>query len=77
MSNLALCGSQLGGTGLLKGGERSLRLGQLFARAGNLDGAFAGQRFEGYSRLGNLGLSDKDEAALVEFMKTLSDGWTP
>ena len=27
--------------------------------------------------LGNLGLSDKDEDALVEFMKTLSDGWTP
>ena len=27
--------------------------------------------------LGNLGLSDADEKALVEFMKTLSDGWTP
>jgi cytochrome c peroxidase len=27
--------------------------------------------------LGNLGLSDKDEDALVEFMKTLSDGYTP
>ena len=27
--------------------------------------------------LGNLGLSAEDEAALVEFMKTLSDGWTP
>ena len=27
--------------------------------------------------LGNLGLSDADEDALVEFMKTLSDGWTP
>ena len=27
--------------------------------------------------LGNLGLSDKDEDALVEFMKTLSDGWKP
>jgi cytochrome c peroxidase len=27
--------------------------------------------------LGNLGLSDKDEDALVRFMKTLSDGWTP
>jgi cytochrome c peroxidase len=27
--------------------------------------------------LGNLGLSDDDEDALVEFMKTLSDGWTP
>jgi hypothetical protein len=25
--------------------------------------------------LGNLGLSDKDEDALVEFMKTLSDGY--
>jgi cytochrome c peroxidase len=25
--------------------------------------------------LGNLGLSDKEEDALVEFMKTLSDGW--
>ena len=27
--------------------------------------------------LGNLGLSSQDEAALVAFMKTLSDGWTP
>jgi cytochrome c peroxidase len=27
--------------------------------------------------LGDLGLSDKDEAALVKFMRTLSDGWTP
>jgi cytochrome c peroxidase len=27
--------------------------------------------------LGNLGLSAKDEANLVKFMKTLSDGWTP
>ena len=27
--------------------------------------------------LGNLGLSEKDETALVEFMKTLSDGWAP
>lgn len=27
--------------------------------------------------LGNLGLSDADEDALVEFMKTLSDGWMP
>ena len=27
--------------------------------------------------LGNLGLSDDDEDALVEFMKTLDDGWTP
>ena len=27
--------------------------------------------------LGNLGLSDKDEDALVKFMKTLSDGWRP
>lgn len=27
--------------------------------------------------LGNLGLSDDDEDALVEFMKTLSDGWKP
>jgi cytochrome c peroxidase len=27
--------------------------------------------------LGNLGLSDKDEDALVKFMMTLSDGWTP
>jgi cytochrome c peroxidase len=27
--------------------------------------------------LGMLGLSDKDEDALVEFMKTLSDGWMP
>jgi cytochrome c peroxidase len=27
--------------------------------------------------LGNLGLSDADEDDLVEFMKTLSDGWTP
>ena len=26
--------------------------------------------------LGNLGLSAEDEAALVEFMKTLSNGWT-
>ena len=30
-----------------------------------------------HDELGNLGLSDKDEDALVEFMKTLSDGWTP
>ncbi|MEJ2513495.1 MAG: cytochrome c peroxidase [Anaerolineales bacterium] len=29
------------------------------------------------NELGNLGLSDADEDALVEFMKTLSDGWTP
>ena len=27
--------------------------------------------------LGNLGLSEDDEDALVKFMKTLSDGWTP
>ena len=27
--------------------------------------------------LGSLGLSDADEDALVEFMKTLTDGWTP
>jgi cytochrome c peroxidase len=27
--------------------------------------------------LGNLGLTDDEEAALVAFMKTLSDGWTP
>jgi cytochrome c peroxidase len=27
--------------------------------------------------LGNLGLSAKDEDALVKFMKTLNDGWTP
>jgi cytochrome c peroxidase len=27
--------------------------------------------------LGNLGLSAKDEDALVKFMRTLSDGWTP
>jgi cytochrome c peroxidase len=27
--------------------------------------------------LGNLGLSDKDEQNLVEFMKALSDGWKP
>ena len=30
-----------------------------------------------FDELGNLGLSDDDEDALVEFMKTLSDGWTP
>lgn len=29
------------------------------------------------TELGNLGLSDKDEDALVKFMTTLSDGWTP
>jgi cytochrome c peroxidase len=29
------------------------------------------------TELGNLGLSDDDEDAIVEFMKTLSDGWTP
>jgi cytochrome c peroxidase len=29
------------------------------------------------TELGNLGLSDDDEDALVEFMKTLDDGWTP
>jgi cytochrome c peroxidase len=28
-----------------------------------------------FGELGNLGLSDKDEDRLVEFMKTLSDGW--
>jgi cytochrome c peroxidase len=27
--------------------------------------------------LGNLGLSDDDEDALVKFMKTLTDGYTP
>jgi cytochrome c peroxidase len=30
-----------------------------------------------FDELGNLGLSDDDEDALVEFMKTLDDGWTP
>lgn len=30
-----------------------------------------------FDELGNLGLTDDDEDALVEFMKTLSDGWTP
>ena len=30
-----------------------------------------------FDELGNLGLSDADEDALVEFMKTLDDGWTP
>ncbi len=30
-----------------------------------------------FDELGNLGLSDADEDALVEFMKTLSDGYTP
>jgi cytochrome c peroxidase len=30
-----------------------------------------------FDELGNLGLSDKDEANLVAFMKTLSDGWKP
>ena len=30
-----------------------------------------------FDELGNLGLSDKDEDALVEFMKTLSDGYRP
>jgi len=30
-----------------------------------------------FDELGNLGLSDADEDALVEFMKTLTDGWTP
>ena len=30
-----------------------------------------------FDELGNLGLSDDDEDALVEFMKTLSDGYTP
>ena len=29
------------------------------------------------SELGDLGLSEDDEDALVKFMKTLSDGWTP
>lgn len=29
------------------------------------------------TELGNLGLSDDDEDAIVEFMKTLTDGWTP
>lgn len=29
------------------------------------------------TELGSLGLSDADEDALVEFMKTLDDGWTP
>ena len=27
--------------------------------------------------LGNLGLTEKDEDALVKFMKTLTDGWMP
>jgi cytochrome c peroxidase len=30
-----------------------------------------------FDELGNLGLSDDDEDALVEFMKTLSDGYVP
>jgi cytochrome c peroxidase len=30
-----------------------------------------------FDELGNLGLSDDDEDALVEFMKTLSDGFKP
>ena len=30
-----------------------------------------------FDELGNLGLSDKDEDALVKFMKTLTDGWVP
>jgi cytochrome c peroxidase len=30
-----------------------------------------------FDELGNLGLSSKDEEALVKFMKTLTDGWTP
>ena len=30
-----------------------------------------------FDELGNLGLSDMDEDALVEFMKTLSDGYKP
>ena len=30
-----------------------------------------------FDELGNLGLSDKDEQALVDFMKTLSDGVGP
>jgi cytochrome c peroxidase len=30
-----------------------------------------------FDELGNLGLGNRDEKALVEFMKTLSDGWTP
>ncbi len=30
-----------------------------------------------FDELGNLGLSDKDEQALVKFMKTLTDGWMP
>jgi cytochrome c peroxidase len=30
-----------------------------------------------FDELGNLGLSDADEDAIVEFMKTLDDGWTP
>jgi cytochrome c peroxidase len=30
-----------------------------------------------FDELGNLGLGDKDEDALVEFMKTLSDGYKP
>ena len=30
-----------------------------------------------FDELGNLGLSTKDEDALVKFMKTLTDGWVP
>jgi cytochrome c peroxidase len=30
-----------------------------------------------FDELGNLGLSDKDESALVAFMRALSDGWLP
>jgi cytochrome c peroxidase len=30
-----------------------------------------------HDELGNLGLSDADEDALVEFMKTLDDGYKP
>jgi hypothetical protein len=29
------------------------------------------------TELGNLGLSPEEEAAIVAFMKTLSDGYTP
>jgi cytochrome c peroxidase len=30
-----------------------------------------------HGELGSLGLSDDDEDAIVEFMKTLNDGWSP
>jgi len=51
-----------------------------FYNTRDVPGAWAAPEYPdtvNFDELGNLGLSAKDEDALVKFMKTLSDGWTP